>query len=116
MVEYRSPLRNGPTRHQFYPRFLVKVILRLRLRRLFVRCFLPLRLLLEASLLPHGHLFCRALHKARKRERVRPPDEACQLHLSWSKAPVSWKSLLDLLSASGFRCWVSPTCRAELKI
>ena len=26
----------------------------------------------------------------------------------WSKAPVSWNFLLDLLSASGIRRWVSP--------
>jgi hypothetical protein len=57
--EHCSPLRNGPTHHLIHQRFLFTVILRLRPGRLFVRCFLLLRLLLEASL-PHASLLVKS--------------------------------------------------------
>src|ERR1700687_264043 len=87
--EHRSPLRDGLTRHQLHQRCLVTVILRLRPGRLFVRCFLLLRLLLEASL-PHASLLVK------------------------SSGFMEFFSL-DLLSASGFGRGSRLTCRAELK-
>lgn len=71
-VEHRSPPRDRPTR-QASPTIFT-VIFELEARTAFVRCFPLLRILPEASLLPHGHLFCRAPHIARKRERARPHE------------------------------------------
>src|SRR6266496_2083365 len=45
------------------------VIFEVEARTAFRSCFPLLRLLPEASLLPHGHLFCRAPHTARMPER-----------------------------------------------